>query len=84
MEPSMTATTANDPITELKNLLSTRIRGIKKVTNEYGFICVYTGSARAAKAVHLDLLRSRGFSSVRATENHRDGGFVVSALPKAA
>lgn len=80
----MTATTTNDPIAELKTLLQTRIRGIKDVTNEYGFVCVYTKSARAAKNVTLDLLRSRGFSSARATENFRDGGFVVNALPKAA
>jgi hypothetical protein len=65
--------------TELKELLSTHIRGISDVTVEQGIICVYVRSLRAAKSVIHDLCLSRGFSSVKG--NTAGKGFVIHAIP---
>jgi hypothetical protein len=67
--------------TELKTLLSKFNKGVKAVTIECGIVSVQVSSASAAYGVKLDLLRSRGFSSVTTTTNELAGrGFIVHAV----
>jgi hypothetical protein len=78
-----TSSSNNDSVENaLHALLSRRIPGVLKVANVCGLICVHVRSARSAQSVRIDLLRSRGFSSVNVQKNCIDGGFTVAACPK--
>jgi hypothetical protein len=67
---------------EIQILLGKFNKGVEKVVISHGIVCVFVKSAKSATSVTLDLLRSRGFSSVKATQDAENGkGFVVYAVP---
>lgn len=70
---------------ELKALLSKFNRGVKSVdVNADGAIEVTVTTRNSAISVTMDLLRSRGFSSVKASVAASRTAYLVTAIPKAA
>lgn len=67
--------------TELLATLKRFNRGVRSVTIECGTIVVRVGTAKWAKSVAVDLLRSRACKSVKIHPNHERHCYEVNAVP---